>query len=196
MAKTEERKKVLEREYIINIRSEIAKVPRYRKTEKAVTAIREFLLRHMKVYDKGKDRVKISKWLNEYLWKRGIKNPPIRIKIKAVKFSDNIVEVDLAELPKRAQIESAKEKARKEEAEKIEAEREAEAKKAEEAAKATGSEQANGEQKEEQKEQAEKLKEEERLLEKDLEKQAHQKQKAVIKPQKAKEVYKKHLTGV
>ena len=47
MAKQEERKKVLEREYIIHLRKEISKVPRYRKAEKAVTAVREFLMRHM-----------------------------------------------------------------------------------------------------------------------------------------------------
>lgn len=187
MAKKEERKQVLEREYIINLRHEITKAPRYRKAEKAVTAVREFLIRHMKIYDKDKDKIKLSKWLNEYLWKRGIRNPPIRIKVKAVKFDDGIVEAELAELPKKAQIEKTKEQARKEEAEKISAKREEESKKAENAAKA----EEQKEKEQETKEAAESLKEEERLLEKEKNIQT---QKEIIKPKK--EVHKKSMMGI
>lgn len=191
MAKKEERKRVLEREYIINVREEISKVPRYRKTEKAVTAIREFLMRHMKVYDKDKDKIKLSKWLNEYLWKRGIRNPPTKIKIRAVKFSDGIIEAELAELTKKVQIEKEKEQKRKEEAEKISAKREEESKKAEEAKKAEEERATKEEEKSEEKEKAEKLKGEERLLEKELEKQ-HQKE--IIRPKT--EVHKKTVMGI
>lgn len=191
MAKVEERKKVLEREYIINVREEISKVPRYRKTEKAVTAVREFLIRHMKVYDKDKNKIKLSKWLNEYLWKRGIRNPPTKIKIRAVKFSDGIIEAELAELTKKAQIEKEKEQKIKEEAEKIAAKREEESKKAGEAKKAEEEQATKEEEKTEEKEKAEKLKGEERLLEKELEKQ-HQKE--IIKPKT--EVHKKTVMGV
>ena len=42
----------IEREYIINLRSSVGKVPIYRRTPKAVKSIKEFLARHMKVYDR------------------------------------------------------------------------------------------------------------------------------------------------
>lgn len=184
MAKKEERKKALEREYIINLREEISKVPRYRKAEKAVTAVREFLIRHMKVYDKDKDKVKLSKWLNEYLWKRGIRNPPTKVKIKVIKYDDGIIEAELAELSKRAEIEKEKEKARKEEAEKVSA-------KKEEAAKAEEAKAETEKKTEEEKERTEKLKEEERLLEKEKD---LQKQKEIIKP--STEVHKRTIMGV
>ena len=56
------------------------KAPSYRKTKRALKAIKEFLIRHMKA-----EEVKIGKYLNLELWKHGRKNPPPRIKVKAIK---------------------------------------------------------------------------------------------------------------
>jgi len=53
---------------------------RTKRTKKAVNIIRNFLKRHTKVED-----IKIDKSLNEAIWKRGIKKPPRRIKVKVVK---------------------------------------------------------------------------------------------------------------
>jgi large subunit ribosomal protein L31e len=186
----EARKAVLEREYILNIREYVDRVPEYKRTERAVTAIRDFLIRHMKVYDKDKKKIKISKWLNEYLWKRSIKNPPTRIKIKAIKYDDGFVEAELAELSKKAQLEKDKEKVRKVEAEKAEAQRTEQAKQQEEAAKAAQAEAA--EEKREEKERADELKKEEKLLEKDIE--SKHREKGVAKPRK--EQHKKRVTGI
>ncbi|MFH1249150.1 MAG: 50S ribosomal protein L31e [archaeon] len=193
MAKQEARKKSIEREYIINLREEIQKVPRYRKAEKAVKAVREFLIRHMKVYDNDPKKIKLSKWLNEYLWKRGIRNPPTRIKIKAIKYEDGMVEAELMELSKKAEIEKKKEQERKEEAEKIEATKAEEAKKTDAATNAEVKQEVDAE-KAEEKDKSEKLKEEERLLEKDLEKEAKRHKQKIEKP--AKDVHKRTLTGV
>ena len=55
----------LEREYIIPLRREINKVPRYRKTEKAIKAIKKFLARHMKIRDRDLNKIKIDRYLNE-----------------------------------------------------------------------------------------------------------------------------------
>lgn len=94
-AKTE---KNLEREYTIPLRSKYKHVARYKKTPKAVKSIKEFLVKHMKVYDRDLRKIKIDKLLNEALWFRGIKKPPHKIKVKATKDVNGIVLVELADL--------------------------------------------------------------------------------------------------
>ena len=54
----------VEREYIINLRREIMKVPRYKRTPKALKAIKEFIAKHMRVAERDIKKVKIDKWLN------------------------------------------------------------------------------------------------------------------------------------
>ncbi|MBW2986130.1 60S ribosomal protein L31 [Candidatus Woesearchaeota archaeon] len=80
----------LERTYIIPLRREWRKSPRYRRAKKAVTAVKDFLIKHMKSED-----IKIGKYLNEMLWKHGIKNPPCRIKVNVQKDDQNTVRAEL-----------------------------------------------------------------------------------------------------
>src|SRR3989339_510607 len=87
----------LERIYIIPLREKCRSVPRYKKTNKAVKTIKEFIARHMKVQNRDLEKIKIDKILNEAVWFRGIRNPPHKIKVKATKIGD-IVKVELAEL--------------------------------------------------------------------------------------------------
>ena len=70
----------LERNYNIPLRREFLKVPKYKRSKKAITAIREFITKHMKATS-----VLISEELNKHVWKDGIKNPPHHVKITAVK---------------------------------------------------------------------------------------------------------------
>ncbi len=105
----------IEREYIINLRSSVGKVPIYRRTPKAVKSIKEFLARHMKVYDRDLNKIKIDKYLNEFLWARGIKNPQTRIKIKAVK-EGGIVRAELSEVPEKLKFKILRENKRDEKA--------------------------------------------------------------------------------
>jgi len=86
----------IEREYIIPLRKKVKIVPRYKKTNKAVRTIKEFLVRHMKIRDRDLKKVKIDKYLNEFLWHQGIRHPPVRIKVKAIKEGE-IVTAQLAE---------------------------------------------------------------------------------------------------
>jgi len=86
----------IEREYVIPLRRRFLHVPSYKKTPKAVKTIKEFLVRHMKIYDRDLKKIKIDKYLNEALWSRGIKNPPHKIKVKAIKEGE-IVRVELVE---------------------------------------------------------------------------------------------------
>jgi len=117
----------IEREYIIPLRKRCNIVPRYKKTNKAVKTVKEFLVRHMKIRDKDLNKIKIDKYLNEFLWMRGIKYPPSKVKVKAVKEND-IVKVELLELPEKIKykkireekiVQEGREKAKKKKEEKI-----------------------------------------------------------------------------
>lgn len=92
--------KNIEREYTIPLRHKFNVVPRYKKANKAVKTIKEFLARHMKIRDRDLKKIKIDKYLNEFIWYRGIRNPPAKVKVKAIKESStggDIVRVKLLE---------------------------------------------------------------------------------------------------
>lgn len=97
----------LEREYIIPLRAKVRSAVRYKKANKAVRVIKEFLAKHMKVIDRDLNKIKLDLAVNEAVWARGIKNPIHKIKVKAVKEGD-IVRVTLVEMSKKA---TAKKKA-------------------------------------------------------------------------------------
>ena len=105
--KTESNEKI-EREYVIPLRSKVRTVPRYKKTPKAVKSIKEFLVRHMKIRDRDLNKIKIDKHLNEMLWFRGIKSPPHKIKVKAIKEGE-IVRVEAIDLIDRIKFRKARE---------------------------------------------------------------------------------------
>ena len=91
--KKQEAKVVLEREYIIPLRKEWLKVPKYKRASKAVKALKQFLARHMKNYDRDLRNIKIDQDLNNEIRFRGIKKPPAKIRVKAKKFDNVIVKV-------------------------------------------------------------------------------------------------------
>src|SRR3989344_1876448 len=94
----------MERLYTIPLRREFQKVANYKRTSKAMRAIRQFIQKHMKC-----ENVLIGKELNLELWKNGRKNPPPRIKVKAVKDKDKDVEFVIVNLP-NVKIELPKDK--------------------------------------------------------------------------------------
>ena len=98
----------IEREYIIPLRKKVKKVPRYKKTPKAIRSIKEFLVRHMKIYDRDLNKIKIDKYVNEYIWARGIKNPMHKIKVRAIKEGD-IVRVELVDYPDKLKFKKIRE---------------------------------------------------------------------------------------
>ena len=112
MAKKEEASKtILERTYIIPLRRETLKAPSYGKAKKAITAIREFVSKHMKSSD-----IKIGRYLNLKIWEHGIKNPPNKVKITAVKDDKGAVFVELEGAPKeQPKTEEKKKLAKKDE---------------------------------------------------------------------------------
>lgn len=137
--KTEEPRLILEREYIVPLRKEWLKVPKYKRANKAVKALKQFIARHMKVYDRDLRKVKIDMILNNEIRFRGMKKPPARIRVKAKKFDDGIVKVELVEIPvhvKFAKLREEKKKAKLEKKTKTkEAEKEVKEVKPEEAKK-------------------------------------------------------------
>jgi large subunit ribosomal protein L31e len=83
-----------ERIYTIPLRKKIKTVPRWRRSEKAVKIVREFLSKHMKAEI---DKVKLDPSINEKIWERGSQKPPGKIRVRAVKFDDGVVEAELVE---------------------------------------------------------------------------------------------------
>jgi len=57
--------------------------PRTKRAKIAIKEIKEFLKRHTK-----SESIKIDKSLNEFIWERGIKNPPSKVRLKIVKVDD------------------------------------------------------------------------------------------------------------
>ena len=116
--KTESKTDKIEREYVIPLRKQVKKVPRYKKANKAIRTIKEFLVRHMKIYDKDLKKIRLDKFLNEFVWFRGIRNPPHKIKVKAIKEGE-IVRVELAEMPEKLKFKKSKEEKRDKKAQEI-----------------------------------------------------------------------------
>jgi len=145
----------IEKEYIIPLRRKWIKTSRYRRANKAIKTIKEFLARHMKVRDRDLNKIKLDKYLNEFVWFRGIRKPPIKVKVRAIKEGE-IIKAELAEMPealkfKKARFEKRENKAAKdlnkekkkvEEPEKITEEKKKEAEEKKAAVVEAGKEQA------------------------------------------------------
>ena len=65
---------------------------KFRRSEKAMTVLRQFVQRHMKPTS-----MIIDPSVNEAIWARGIKNPPRKIRIRVTKDDEGVVQVFLAE---------------------------------------------------------------------------------------------------
>jgi large subunit ribosomal protein L31e len=85
-----EKKIVEERIYTVPLKT-ARYVPPNRRATKAVRILRRFIVRHLK-----SDNVVILPEVNEKIWERGIEKPPRKIRVKASKDSEGIVEVSLA----------------------------------------------------------------------------------------------------
>ncbi|MCD6402707.1 MAG: 50S ribosomal protein L31e [Candidatus Aenigmarchaeota archaeon] len=97
-----------ERIYTINLRKDYIKVARWRRANRAMRFIKEYIKRHMKV-----EEVKIGKELNEYIWYRSREKPPGRVRVIVTK-EDKVAKVDLFR-PKEEKVEEIVEEKVKEE---------------------------------------------------------------------------------
>lgn len=82
-----------ERIMIIPLRA-TKNAPRTKRANRAIKEVREYIVRHMKIES---ENVWMDSTLNEKIWENGIRNPPSKIAVKAIKFDDGLVEVTLAE---------------------------------------------------------------------------------------------------
>ncbi len=83
---------VKEQVYTIPLRT--AKLaPRWKRSSRAMTIIRKYLVKHMKVEP---SLIKLDKTINELIWARGSQKPPSSIRIRAAKFEDGEVQAELA----------------------------------------------------------------------------------------------------
>jgi len=106
------------RQYIVPLRREFLKTPKWRRTKKAMSALRSFIVKHTKTED-----IRISRWVNEAMWARSGKRPPSKIAVKVEKKTEGekdkkrtFIDVELAELPPRAKrIQAQEEKKKKDE---------------------------------------------------------------------------------
>jgi large subunit ribosomal protein L31e len=71
----------------------VKNVPIYRRSNRAMTEVRNYLARHMKT---PAQKVKIDPGLNEVIWARGDMKPPLRVRVRAVRFEDGGVEAEFA----------------------------------------------------------------------------------------------------
>ncbi|XP_037790536.1 60S ribosomal protein L31-like [Penaeus monodon] len=79
--KTEKRQsaidKVVTREYTINLHARLHGVSFKRKATRAIKEIRKFAKQQMNT-----DDVRIDLRLNKFIWSRGIRNPPFRVRVR------------------------------------------------------------------------------------------------------------------
>ncbi|MAH46263.1 hypothetical protein CMI37_10560 [Candidatus Pacearchaeota archaeon] len=104
----------MEREYIVPLRRKVHNVPQYKRAKKAIKVLKEFIAKHMKVEGRDLNKVKVDRFLNNEIWFRGIKKPPAKIKVKAIKDGEGIVRVELAEIPEKVKFDMEREKKRAE----------------------------------------------------------------------------------
>ena len=84
----------VEREYVIPLRPSQHQPSRRRRAGHALETVRRFIVRHMK----GKpEDVWIDPRLTERIWERGIQHLPRQVRVKAIRFEDGLIEVDLLE---------------------------------------------------------------------------------------------------
>lgn len=114
MAK-KEAEKTVERTYNVPLRKEYMKVPNWKRTEKAVVAMKQFLVRHMKSED-----VRIGKDVNEKIWQHGIRNPPHHVKINVRKDEKGVVFAELFGVAKKEKAPKKKAAAKKKETKPVE----------------------------------------------------------------------------
>lgn len=89
---------------ILNLRRGFIKVPTWRKSKRAMDEIRKQIAH----YTKAKE-VTLSKYINEYVWAHGAKNPPPKIKLKLdVNKEKKTAKAELFELPEKAKRELEK----------------------------------------------------------------------------------------
>jgi large subunit ribosomal protein L31e len=83
-----------EKIYTIPLRREWLKVPIYKRSRKAITATKQFLLKHLK------KEVKLGPYLNEFIWDKGNRHPPGKVKVRVEEEGERTI-AELITAPKK-----------------------------------------------------------------------------------------------
>ena len=81
---------VEERIYTIPLRA-VKKAPRWKRSNRAIALIREYLMKHTK-----SEYIMIDTAINEKVWARGSQKPPSKIRVKVTEEED-IIRAELVE---------------------------------------------------------------------------------------------------
>ncbi|PSG98179.1 50S ribosomal protein L31e [Thermoplasmatales archaeon SW_10_69_26] len=83
-----------ERVYTIPLRSRTQQVPQTKRAPRALEAVKEFVARHLKADEAD---VWIDDPVNDRIWSNGREQPPAKLRVRAIRFEDGVVEVSLPE---------------------------------------------------------------------------------------------------
>jgi len=83
---------VEERIYTIPFYPKLKLSTRQKRAPRAIRLMKKFIYRHMKAED-----IIIDNELNEFIWARGIQKPPRKVRVRAIKDDEGIVELYLVE---------------------------------------------------------------------------------------------------
>jgi large subunit ribosomal protein L31e len=78
--------------YTIPLRC-VKRVPRWRRSKRAVAEVRSYLAKHMKA---SPEKIKLDSSLNEAIWSKGGEKPLQKVRVRAVKSDDGEVEAEFA----------------------------------------------------------------------------------------------------
>lgn len=81
------------------------KAPKYKRADRAVSAVRDYIIRHTKA-----SNIRLGKYLNLKLWEQGMKNVPHTISVETTKDDEGIVTAELVGAPKEVKEEIKKHK--------------------------------------------------------------------------------------
>lgn len=76
----------------LRLRKEVVKYPKWKRSNKAVGLLREYLEKNVKT-----EVLKIDKKINEKIWERGSRNFPTKLRIRIVKVDDKTSKAELME---------------------------------------------------------------------------------------------------
>ena len=94
----------LERVYTINL-GKVLLSPNNQRAKRAVNMVKEYARRHMKT-----EEIKIEESVNHQIWKRGIKHPPRKIRVRMTKTDEGFVLVSPYEKEIEEAVQPTKEK--------------------------------------------------------------------------------------
>jgi large subunit ribosomal protein L31e len=69
-------------------------LPRTKRARVAMSCVKSYIATHMKVTE---DDVWVDASVNDSIWSKGMQKPPSKVRVKAIKFEDGLVEVSILE---------------------------------------------------------------------------------------------------